>query len=399
MIYLNLRSVNIMEDTWFNVEEFADSDEVGFIDYDISTNPNDFNINTLYSLVDSGVIRLPVFQRKYVWDQKRASKLIESIVMGLPIPQLFFYQSDANEFLVIDGQQRLLSIYFFMKQRFPTDEGRKKLHEILSGKESIDAKFLNNDKYFKDFKLKLPDIICGGVSEKNKLSGLKFETLDTYKHTFEFIRTIRCMIIKQNSPSDDIGSIFEIFNRLNTGGQNLSPQEIRMSMFYNEFYIKLLDMNNDQRWRRLLNLKNADLHFKDVEILLRSFAMLAQYENYASPMNNFLNKFSAMSKKFPIETILYFEELFYAFLDCCRDLDATAFASKSNKFSISLFEAIFVAVCHKAFADKTLPNTLVNKSAIEQLKADATFIKATQDSVASRTSVQNRIAKAIEFLG
>ena len=44
-----------MEDTWFNVEEFADSDEVGFIDYDISTNPNDFNINTLYSLVDSGV--------------------------------------------------------------------------------------------------------------------------------------------------------------------------------------------------------------------------------------------------------------------------------------------------------------------------------------------------------
>lgn len=158
-------------------------------------------------------------------------------------------------------------------------------------------------------------------------------------------------------------------------------------------------MNNDQRWRRLLNLKNADLHFKDVEILLRSFAMLAQYENYASPMNNFLNKFSAMSKKFPIETILYFEELFYAFLDCCRDLDATAFASKSNKFSISLFEAIFVAVCHKAFADKTLPNTLVNKSAIEQLKADATFIKATQDSVASRTSVQNRIAKAIEFLG
>ena len=137
----------------------------------------------------------------------------------------------------------------------------------------------------------------------------------------------------------------------------------------------------------------------DVEILLRSFAMLAQYENYTSPMNNFLNKFSAMSKKFPAETIAYFEELFYAFLDCCKDLDATDFASKSNKFSISLFEAIFVAVCHKAFVDKKLPTALINKSAIEKLKADATFIKATQDSVASKASVQNRIIKAIEFLG
>lgn len=206
------------------------------------------------------------------------------------------------------------------------------------------------------------------------------------------------MIIKQNSPSDDIGSIFEIFNRLNTGGQNLSPQEIRMSMFYNDFYIKLLDMNNDQRWRKLLNLKNADLHFKDIEILLRSFAMLAQYENYASPMNNFLNKFSAMSKNFSDETISYFEKVFYAFLECCKDLDATDFASKSNKFSISLFEAIFVAICHKSFANKEIPNILVNKASIAKLKADATFIKATQDSVASRTSVQNRITKAIEFL-
>ena len=61
---------------------------------------------------------MPAFQRNYVWDRKRASRFIESLILGLPVPQIFLYQMDRNKYSVIDGQQRLLTIYFFVKQRF-----------------------------------------------------------------------------------------------------------------------------------------------------------------------------------------------------------------------------------------------------------------------------------------
>lgn len=57
--------------------------------YDISVIPNDFNITTIYNLIDSGAIEMPVFQRNYIWDKKRASRFIESLILGLPIPQIF----------------------------------------------------------------------------------------------------------------------------------------------------------------------------------------------------------------------------------------------------------------------------------------------------------------------
>ena len=106
---------------WYDEKDFIDLEENSSVrEYDITSTPNDFNIQTLYSLIDNGVIIMPPFQRNYVWDQRRASRLIESIILGLPIPQVFLYEKGKNNFYVIDGQQRLLSIYFFIKQRFPT---------------------------------------------------------------------------------------------------------------------------------------------------------------------------------------------------------------------------------------------------------------------------------------
>ena len=91
-------------------------------EYDIIASPNDFNIGTIFNFINSGVVKIPGFQRNFVWDVKRASKLIESIIIGLPIPQIFLYEQSRNHFLVIDGQQRLMSIYYFINQRFPRRE-------------------------------------------------------------------------------------------------------------------------------------------------------------------------------------------------------------------------------------------------------------------------------------
>ena len=117
-------SNGVSTDKWF--QDYAEGhDELQVEEYDITATPNDFNVMTLCSFMDSGSVRIPGFQRHFVWDMARASKLIESLILGLPVPQLLLYEQKRNEFLVIDGQQRLMSIYYFIKKRFPRKEKRE----------------------------------------------------------------------------------------------------------------------------------------------------------------------------------------------------------------------------------------------------------------------------------
>lgn len=383
-----------MEEKWYDEGPIEEGNDSIVTEYDITSTPNDFNISTLFSLIDNGVIKMPPFQRNYVWDEKKASKLIESIILGLPVPQVFLYEQGKNSFYVIDGQQRLLSIYFFIKQRFPTKEGKAILRQYFTGDSKIDSKILNDDKYFKDFSLKLPSLTS---KEKNKFDKLKFETLDKYKYTFEILRTIRSVVIKQNEPDDD-SSIYEIFNRLNTGGQNLSSQEIRMSLYYSDFYKKLFEINTKSEWRTLLRQTNEDIHFKDIEILLRAFAMLYEYERYSSPMGKFLNTFSKKANHFKVEEITYLYNLFISFLNSCSSLDDGIFLTKNNQFSISLFESVFVATSKPFFEKTATIDCKIKNSSILKLKDDSTFIGSNQGSVASRKNVTNRITRAIALV-
>lgn len=382
-----------MDEKWY--EDIVDEgSEILVKEYDITSTPNDFNIQTIFSLIDNGVIKMPPFQRNYVWDEKRASKLIESIILGLPIPQVFLYEQGKNSFYVIDGQQRLLSIYFFIKQRFPTKEGRLVLREYFTGDTKIDNSILSDDRYFKSFKLNLPS---QSNDEKNKFDKLKYDTLGDYKYTFEILRTIRSVVIKQNEPDDD-SSIYEIFNRLNTGGQNLSPQEIRMSLYYSNFYKMLSEINTMKEWRKILNQTTIDVHFKDVEILLRGIAMLFEYNEYKSPMGRFLNTFSKKAMKFDNKTVDYLKYLTLSFFHSCEDLDENIFSTKKGQFSISLFESIFVATAIDNFNEHTLIEKKISNQSIITLKENADFINSNQGSVASKQNLNTRISKAIEIL-
>ena len=382
-----------MDEKWYQ-DIVDEEDEISVKEYDITSTPNDFNIQTIFSLIDNGVIKMPPFQRNYVWDEKRASKLIESIILGLPIPQVFLYEQGKNSFYVIDGQQRLLSIYFFIKQRFPTKEGRLVLREYFTGDTKVDNSILSDDRYFKSFKLNLPS---QSNDEKNKFDKLKYDTLGDYKYTFEILRTIRSVVIKQNEPDDD-SSIYEIFNRLNTGGQNLSPQEIRMSLYYSNFYKMLSEINTKGEWRKILNKTTIDVHIKDVEILLRGIAMLFEYNEYKSPMGRFLNTFSKKAIKFDSETVDYLKCLVLSFLHSCENLDENIFCTKKGQFSISLFESIFVATAIDNFKEHTLIKKKINNQSIIMLKENADFINSNQGSVASKQNLNTRINKAIEII-
>ncbi len=380
---------------WYDIEEYELEEDIEIKEYDITSTPNDYNIATIFNLIDNGIIKMPPFQRNYVWDIKRASKLIESIILGLPVPQVFLYERGKNNFYVIDGQQRLLTIYFFVKQRFPNKEGRDILRDYLTGSEKIDSAILAEDKYFSNFVLKLSNPV---PTEVNKFDKLKYETLGEYKHTFEYLRTIRTVVIKQNEPDDQDSSMYEIFNRLNTGGQNLTSQEIRMSLFYSDFYNMVLKLNKYVEWRKILGQEVVDLHFKDIEIIARGFAMLFMHEQYQATMNRFLNKFSKLANRFDDETINYLEQVFIHFINCCSGLKDKAFCNSNGKFSISLFESVFVAVCEESFKQKQFARGKILQESIEVLKKDSEFALANKEGVSSKKNVEVRMRRAKEII-
>jgi len=381
-------------DQWFEDETDPATEDVAITEYDIVASPNDFNVKTLFDFIDSGVVRIPPFQRNFVWDLRRASKLIESLIMGLPIPQVFLYEKERNNFLVIDGQQRLLSLYYFMKLRFPRQAKRTALRRrLLEGELQQPDSLLADNEYFTHFKLSFPHDPGSAV---NPLDGLDYQSLGPLGSQFD-LRTLRIVIVKQMSP-EGADSIYEIFNRLNTGGVNLSPQEIRMSMFHSPFLEMLARINFDQRWRRIVGREDADLHLRDVEFLLRGLALTAEGDSYSPSMIKFLNGFARRGQDYTSEEIGHMEQLLEGFFDACEDLPASAFNSQSGKFAVSIFDAVFAAVCENAYQEQSAAVPAIAETDLQSLKTDSEFIEATQSRTTGSGNVQTRISKAREHL-
>ena len=141
---------NELDGNWYEPDDAADDETSAYpvAEYDVVASPNDFNILTIFSFISSGTVKIPSFQRNYVWDIGKASKFIESVLIGLPIPQIFLYEKAPNRFLVIDGQQRLMSVYYFMNGRFPRREKSADLRRIFDEQGGIPASLLEDDRYF-----------------------------------------------------------------------------------------------------------------------------------------------------------------------------------------------------------------------------------------------------------
>jgi hypothetical protein len=382
--------------SWFIDDAQEDEEDVSIGEYDLTSSPNDFNILTIFSFISSGAVVIPGFQRNYVWDIKRASKLIESLIIGLPIPQVFLYEKGRNKFLLIDGQQRLMSIYYFKNGRFPRADARAALRTIFNNEGMIPEAVMADDTYFSKFNLQLGSTL---PNQSNRFNRLNYSTLGDYQNIFD-LRTIRNVIIKQNQPADDDSSIFELFNRLNTGGVNLKPQEIRTSLYHSGFYDMLYRINADSRTRKILELDVPDLHMKDIEILLRGFALLVDGAAYKPSMTRFLNQFSKKCQSLTQDRITYFEYLYDAFLNACTGLGEGAFAGKGlNRFSISTYESVFYAACAPAIAALNTDVPPIDHSRLELLKADQGFIEASRVDTASKDNVAKRLAVARKILG
>lgn len=373
------------------VEE--DDDPLSIDEFDIVASPNDFNVITIVDFIKSGVVKIPGFQRNYVWDIKRASKLVESILIGLPIPQIFLYEESRNKFLVIDGQQRLMSIYYFVRGRFPRKEKLVELRQMFDEQGEISNAVMEDSRYFVDFNLRLPEQVPGHINRFNKQN---YTTLDEeYQTTFN-LRTIRNVIVKQVRPNGN-SSIYEIFSRLNSGGMNLTPQEIRRCTYDSPFYDMLYRTNTRPEWRRLVGAEVPDLHMKDVEILLRGFAMLIEGGTYKPSMIRFLNLFSESAKTFDQRKLESLEELLESFMESCAKLTADTFRI-GGRFSPMVFESVFVASCSEAYGTGTLVSGKINPDSVVTLRTDRKFFSATQSNTTATDQVRTRLDRAREIL-
>ncbi len=231
------------------------------VNYDIATYPSDFTLNGLYDLWKAGDITIPEFQRGFVWKIEQSSLLIESFLLGLPVPPVFFYIDEENRQMVIDGQQRILSIVFYFDGYFGVENvhGRKQVFRL---------KGLSTDSPYRDNKF--DDLL---ESDKRKLRGV----------------VLRALNIRQLSPKDAGSSVYHIFERLNTGGTALKPQEIRNCVYRGEIVTELRALNENENWRKIVGKKNIDKHQKDVELILRIFSLRNFIDDYETPMKGFLN--------------------------------------------------------------------------------------------------------------
>jgi uncharacterized protein with ParB-like and HNH nuclease domain len=382
------------EDLW--VDDYSNDEEyIEIEEYDITSTPNDFNVITLFNFVESGAVIIPGFQRNYVWDRARASKLIESLILGLPVPQLFLYEKTKNKFLVIDGQQRLMSIYYFLKKRFPRKDKRTEIRIIFDKHGRIPDNVLDDDSYFEDFRLKLSERL---PEQKNKFNKLNYTMLGEHKLQLE-LRPIRNIVVRQNDPTANDSAVYEIFNRLNSGGVNLTPQEIRASMYHSPFYDMLSRVNRKNTWRAFLPKAELDLHMKDTEILLRGFAMLIDGKQYSPSMVKFLNSFSKRCEKYSQADIDYYEALFNSFLESIKTLPANTFRNRSNnRFNLALYEAVFTATCNKAVQDQRLLNGFVSEAEVAALSTDESFINAASKATTQTSNVNTRLERAKTLL-
>ena len=378
-------------------DDYVDIDgDPSVVEYDISVVPSDFNVMTLTQLIDNGWVCIPGFQRHFVWDLRRASKLIESLILGLPVPQLFLYEKNREMNLLIDGQQRLMSIYYFKQQRFPRMERRADLRRIFEEHKKIPEEILRDDGYFEPFELRLPESLPG---QRNNLGRLSYDTLGHNQSRLD-LRAVRCITIKQNSPSEGDMAMYEVFSRLNSGGMNLTPQEIRSSMYHSEFYDMLNEINVNEGWRNVLQSPVPDLHMKDVEVLLRGFAMLTDGDEYRPSMTRFLNQFSKKCETNRNEDNERLRSLFRSFLRAIRNLPPAVFVNPSTgHFNIALFEAVFTATSQPAYRNGGMVEGKLDAKKIQRLRTDREFGAASQTATTRTDNVKKRLAIASRILG
>lgn len=333
--------------------------------YAITAYGADFPVDGLVKRLGDKSIMMPEFQRGYVWTNKRASRFIESLLLGLPVPGVFLArEAESQALLVIDGQQRLRSLQYFYEGTFPQSE--------------------------RVFRLK-------GVQEQ--FEGKRYQDLSTADRRRLDDSIIHATVVKQDEPSEDQSSIYHIFERINTGGIQLHPQEIRTSIYHGTFCSLLAELNKNPEWRSIYGPVSKTM--RDQELILRFFALLYYRQDYSRPMKDFLNKAMGRRRNAAKATM---DEMRLRFVETIalihRTLGAKAFRPK-RALNAAVFDAVTIAVAEALHPKNRRARESFEvrfKESYRRLLESHEFMTAVNKSTADEEVVRTRLSLAFSTI-
>ena len=350
----------------------------------------DWTTETIARQLENGNIDLnPSFQRRDAWTEQEKSRLIESLMLGFPVPPIILAENKnkKNSYIVIDGKQRLLSI-----RRFYSRVSEKEFKENL----------LQEKDVFKQLKLKGLDILTdfnGKIYEQIELDNPDYiNNLDN--------QAIRTIVIK-NWP--DEAFLYTVFLRLNTGSKKLSPQELRQALKPGPFLDFLDDETaNSTIIKKMLNNKTPDPRMKDIELALRFFAFKYYAEKYKGNLKEFLDyTCDELNKRWEIEEN-NIRSLFKE-LESSIDFLMSIFAPKSafsrytngkcnDRFNRSIFEVFTFYFSNKCIRDAVGKESDNFKKKFIELNDDLDFVHAVNDTTKDLNRVVIRFRKLYDIL-
>lgn len=360
-----------------NDEDITDEDTIILKKYQddqkrLVSQKMDLYIPSLKDMINNKVIDLdPTFQRRDRWNIKQQSKLIESIIMAVPIPPIFLAEEEYNTYSVMDGKQRLTAIYMYLTDQFALS-GLKFWKEL-------------NKKKFSD----LNKTVQNGIDR----------------------RSISAVVLLNES---DLDIKFDVFERINTGGQNLTPQEVRNCMYRGRFNDLLIELSENENFKKCLGLPDTLDKLKkikiyqrmdDIQLVLRFF-LLQNYEGITGNLKTSMNNYMEKRKKESVEykELAIYRTLFTETIDKVYNVyEYKAFRtwdpSKNDWRSISapLYDAVMYSFS-KVSKDSIKGNEERIINGTKLLFEDGDFVESIRKGTNGLEANQTRIQKFTEML-
>lgn len=341
----------------------------------------DWTTETIARQLEKGTINLnPNFQRRDAWSNGDKSKLIESLILGLPVPPIILAENKErkNSYIVIDGKQRLLSIRRFFSNDDNSENSFKKLR--LSGLQILTEL---NGKTYADIEREESDYI---INLENQ--------------------SIRTVVIK-NWPDEPF--LYTVFLRLNTGSKKLSSQELRQALRPGEFLDFLDDATaKSSAMMKMLNNKTADSRMKDIELALRYFSFKFYIREYKGNLKNFLddtceklnNRWKQDSEllKKEFEQLEKAIEFSYTVMETSSPFSRYTGKDSNNRFNRCIFELFSYYFSNEEIRQMVLKNKKEFVDSFIVLNNDIEFASAISDTAKEIKRVCTRFTKFANLL-
>lgn len=343
--------------------------------YNIRSWGADLSFRELISMYKEGTLLKPELQRKYVWTKDIASRFIDSILLGLPVPSIFLSKTREHR-LIVDGYQRIMTVNDYVRG-------------IFSGTEKV-FKLSNSDKI------------------NSRWRGKAFQELTTEEQIKIKNTTIHAIVFEQVEPNNDT-AMYQVFERINTSGKILKPQEIRNCVYHGNFNSLIMELNKNADWRRLLRSPVEDSRMLDMEFILRFFAFHdlrnRNEKNLVSiNLNKYLNLYMGENADMPMELQLEKTNIFVNTMSTIlRQLQQNAFSNLFEisdefvaKFHPTIFDSIAIAFSFAVENNVDIPQDI--KLRHKQLLRDEAFLSAISTRTTKLDAIKTRINRACEYL-